>query len=245
MLALSPLDQQRFGFPVAKGTLAKPAAGDSVARAARQLGAKLAIVRIPAELLGSAQSLEASGAIICDTLVCFRKVLGTLPAQTVPEGYTCSLGTPGDADRLTALARTAFSGYLGHYHSDRRLPVKVCDEIYASWAGRCCSDTVAADYVHVVRTTSGESHDAVAFAAIRRVLPDQMEITLNGVSPTHQGKGLYTFLIAEAQRGAIARHARELLVSTQVTNIPVQKVLCRAGFEPSGYFNTFHLWLDD
>ena len=190
MLELSALDQQRFGFRVAKGTLKEPATGEAITQAARKLGSRLAIVRIPARLLGSAQSLEASGAVICDTLVYFRKMLGTAPTQSVPEGYICTHGTPGDADCLAALARSAFDGYVGHYHSDRRLPKSACDEIYASWAGRCCSDPGAADYVHVVRTIPGQSSDAVAFAAIRRISPDRVEIALNAVSPAHQGKGL-------------------------------------------------------
>ena len=107
MLALSPLDQQRFGFRVAKGTLKEPTTGEAITQAARKLGSRLAIVRIPARLLGSAQSLEASGAVICDTLVYFRKMLGTPPTQSVPEGYIC---THGDSDCLAALARSAFDG---------------------------------------------------------------------------------------------------------------------------------------
>ena len=35
-----------------------------------------------------------------------------------------------------------------------------------------------------------------------------------------------------------------MVLSTQVTNLAVQKVWSRLGFEPSRSYYTFHLWFD-
>ena len=38
--------------------------------------------------------------------------------------------------------------------------------------------------------------------------------------------------------------AQEMIVSTQVINVAVQKVWGRLGFEPRNYIYTFHKWFD-
>lgn len=242
MLALSPLDSQRFGFPVAKGTFNEPEGGEKIADAARRIGARLAVVRLPAQFLDSVQSLEAYGAILCDTLVYYRMKLDTPPASQIEDGFFCSAATTNDADGLESLARTTFSGYFGHYHADPRIDAAVRDEIYPIWARRTCLDTDAASHVLVIRTGNG---DLIAFLAIKNHSHGQFEIVLNGVSPKHRRKGLYSFLIDECRRWSFRQSGSELSVSTQITNVAVQRIWCRAGFEPSGYFYTFHLWLDD
>ena len=242
MLALSPLDQQRFGFRVAKGVLREPVSGPVIVASARSLAARLAIVRIPAHLLQSAQSLERCGAFLCDTLVYYRKKLGVPPPVEIPGGYACVAATPADTDEVASLARVTFTGYLGHYHSDSRLDPATCDEIYSSWAGNSCRDASLADRVFLVRDQAGS---IAAFATLKRHSDEKSEGVLFGVSPQHQERGMYAFLIDEAARWAISAGAKELVVSTQITNIAVQKVWCRAGFEPAEYLYTFHLWLDD
>jgi GNAT superfamily N-acetyltransferase len=242
MLALSALDTQRFGFPVAKGTLSEPETGEKVALAARRIGARLAIVRLPAQFLASAQSLEACGAALCDTLVYFRRKLAPGATSGLSPGYACTPAGPQDADELASLAREAFAGYLGHYHADPRLSPAICDEIYSSWAGNSCRDASLASHVLLVRDASNA---LAAFATIKRHDAGKCEGVLFGVSPQHQGRGMYAFLIDEASRWSASEGARELVVSTQITNTAVQKVWCRAGFEPYEYLYTFHLWLDD
>lgn len=242
MLTLSPLDQQRFGFPVAKGLLLEHADGAAVVAKARSLGARLAIVRLPTTLLATAQSLEASGAILCDTLVHYVKRFKAAPDAGVPAGYACSAATPADADEVAALSRATFANYFGHYHSDARLDRALCDEIYSSWAGHSCRDPEFADHVLLVR---GPARDLAAFATIKRISDQRCQGVLYGVSSAHQKRGLYAFLVNEAARWSISQGAPEFLYSTQLTNLGVQKVYCRSGFEPIEYFYTFHLWLDD
>ena len=242
MLELSPLDHGRFGFPVAKGIVREQITGHAVAESARNLGARLAIVRVPANFLESVHSLEAGGALLCDTLVYFRREIDLPPASQIAIGYLYSAATPNDADESESLARIAFSGYFNHYHADPRIDSAVRDEIYPSWARRICLDTNAASHVLIVRSAIGE---LIAFLAIKSHPQGRLEIVLNGVSPKHRGKGLYGFLIDEAQRWGQRQCGSELSISTQITNIGVQRIWCRAGFEPFEYFYTFHIWLDD
>lgn len=38
---------------------------------------------------------------------------------------------------------------------------------------------------------------------------------------------------------------KEMVVSTQITNLAVQKVWVRLGFEPYRFYYTFHKWFDE
>jgi GNAT superfamily N-acetyltransferase len=150
-----------------------------------------------------------------------------------------TLATASDSKEVEALARRTFAGYFGHYHADPRLGRDDCDAVYSSWAGASCTDKAVASDVILLR----KSGSLAAFATIKQHSDIDFEGVLFGVSPDHQGKGLYPQLMQLTQNWGATRNLRRLLVSTQVTNVTVQKAWCRAGLEPMNSFYTFHLWL--
>ena len=82
----------------------------------------------------------------------------------------------------------------------------------------------------------------IAFATLRIVSPEEGEGVLFGVARAFQGQGIYRGLIINGMRWCASRGVLKMTVSTQITNIAVQKVWARLGFEPLSSFYTFHRW---
>lgn len=239
-IALSELDQLRFGIVTAKAALD---AEDGVAELLQWCAShtvELLITRSATADLQLAQQLEQAGAFLADTLVYFRKKdIAEQPVQ-LAEGYRTRLATAADADAVERLAGRTFDGYFGHYHVDPHLAKADADLVYSNWAASSCSKPGVADAVVLIE----HGADIVAFATLKLVADDEFEGVLFGVDPGHQGKRLYHALMQLAQNWARARGIAHMLVSTQITNLSVQKVWCRQGFEPSKSYYTFHKWFE-
>jgi ribosomal protein S18 acetylase RimI-like enzyme len=235
-LELSSLDEQRFGIRTVRAWDVGLTDLDTVDAFVEQENARLLIIRIPTDDLRAVQRLEESGAILTDTLVYYRQSLTQdLPADT----GTISV-RPIRAEEVKAASEVAaatFEGYFGHYHADPRLDRTACDEVYRSWARRSCTRE-AADEVLV-----GVDNDVVVgFATLRMNGPDEGEGVLFGVAPQAQGRGLYRSMMVHAMEWCRTQPATRMVVSTQVTNIAVQKVWVRLGFEPYRSYYTLHRW---
>ncbi|MER5646560.1 GNAT family N-acetyltransferase [Streptosporangium sp. NPDC002524] len=70
---------------------------------------------------------------------------------------------------------------------------------------------------------------------------ERTEILLAGVASRARGRGLYAHLLAAVEGRALARGAREVVISTQGHNTGVQRAWARYGFEPALTFLTVHL----
>lgn len=237
-IALSEIDRQRFGVAVAKTTLDGGEAVAALMDWCAGAGAALLIARCPTTALAQAQRLEGAGCFLADTLVYFHKGAIAAAAVALPDGYSTRLATAADADAVARLAATTFAGYQGHYHADARLATADADLVYSSWAGNSCRG--AADAVLLVE----HGGRIVAFATVKALDAERFEGVLFGVDPAHQGRRLYQALMRLAQNWGAARAHARMVVSTQVTNLSVQKVWCREGFEPSHSYYTFHKWFD-
>lgn len=239
MISLSALDLDRFGIVTARAPLVTAADVEPALAFCRSNRVRLLIARCRTEDLAAAQRLEAEGARLMDTLVYFARPVDrgvSEPSPAVP----VRLLREGEADEVLHVAADAFSGYSGHYHADPRLDRSACDAVYASWAHRSCLDPAVADRV-LVAELEGR---LVGFLTLKARAPGEQEIVLNGVSPRAQRHGVYRSLVLGAVAQARADGADRLVVSTQVTNVAVQRTWTRLGFEPSHSFYTFHLWLD-
>ena len=143
-----------------------------------------------------------------------------------------------DTPQIETVAAAAFAGYYGHYHADPRLDRAKCDEGYVSWAVRSCTSTQVATEVLVAE----RDNKIVGFATLRLNSSDEGEGVLFGVAPEAQGIGVYRSFMVNGMQWCKEQHAKRMVVSTQVTNVAVQKVWCRVGFEPAHSYYTFHKW---
>jgi GNAT superfamily N-acetyltransferase len=239
-LFVSPLEEERFGIRTARATNITRINLAQAIEFCQNHDVALLIARCHATQLDAVQEMERRGFFLADTLVYYGR---NLTAETLPKLDSAIIIRPlanGENVRVQAIAEEAFSGYLSHYHADERLDKKQCDAAYKDWANKACSTR---DDVHEVLVALKKGH-VLAFAALRMNDPQQGECVLNGVCPSAKGRGIYQALITAGMHWCAGFHAREMIISSQIINIAVQKVWVRLGFEPRNYVYTFHKWFD-
>jgi ribosomal protein S18 acetylase RimI-like enzyme len=239
MVTLSAIDKERFGIVTAKDPLFAVGTLQDTLRFCQENAVQMLIARCAADDLPAAQAMEKAGGRLMDTLVYyFRNLDRPFPEQD-PNVPVRSL-RPGDAPGVSRVAVESFRGYIGHYHADPLLDRAKCDEVYVSWAERCCVDRTLASTVLVA-----ESGDRVAgFLTILERSAEEQEIILNGVDPAVQRRGIYRALAVAAMSHARSNGAKRLTASTQLINTVVQRTWSKLGFEQLQAYYTFHLWFD-
>jgi ribosomal protein S18 acetylase RimI-like enzyme len=240
LVAMSQIDEERFGIRTARCSNIKLADLPHVIDFCMTNGVKLLIARCLTSDLETAQALEREGFFLTDVLVYYSRDLLKTP---IPEDI-CDVKVrpfiPGDEKAIKIIAERAFQGYMGHYHADPRLDRKKCDEVYVSWAERSCLYREVADQVFVA--VDGEK--ILGFNAVRMKNHEESEWILVGVDPSAQRRGIYRSLLINAMLWSLSKGAKCMIASTQVQNIAAQKVWVRLGFEPLLSYYTFHKWFD-
>jgi GNAT superfamily N-acetyltransferase len=143
----------------------------------------------------------------------------------------------GEEEEVRNAAKQTFQGYFGHYHADSRLPKNKADEIYIDWAYRSSIKEAAEEVL--VAVIDGK---IVGFATLQINSNTEGEGVLFGVIPAAQRKGIYRSFIIGGLNWCKENGMETMVVSTQITNIAVQKVWSRVGFEPYKALYTFHKW---
>jgi|AraplaCL_Col_mMS_1032034.scaffolds.fasta_scaffold01671_5 hypothetical protein len=238
---LSKIDEERFGHVIAKAKLESGDDVDALLSTARDGKVEMIIVRLPTSELALAQELERKGGILSDTLVYYQKKRIEQYSEDLPDGYRACLVETSDMDAVGRIAAESFKGYFGHYHADPRLDRGACDAVYSSWARNSCRKGDLADEVILIKA----GQEIAAFATLKKINATTFEGVLFGVAPGHQGKGLYLDLMKLSQNWGGEGKFGRMVVSTQITNVVVQKNWCRVGMEPLNSFYTFHVWMNN
>jgi len=236
-IAFSEIDSERFGVRIARAHVVS----DNLSRALDFCAVEqidLLIARCATSDLVAAQSMETKGFLLMDTLVYYSFDLTKKMIPVDTGEFLVRRLLPGDEAEIPKVASAAFKGYMGHYHADRRLDSGQCDEAYRSWAERSCTTGKASDEV-LVAEIGGK---VAGFATLRLNSPEEVEGLLFAVAPGSQGKGICRLFMIRSLQWCRAQGAKRMVISTQVTNVSMQKVWCRTGFEPSHSFYTFHKW---
>jgi len=234
--ALSPLEEQRFGVRTVRVAVLEKEHLPALLEFCRAHEVRMVIARCPTADLPCAQALEEAGGRLMDTLVYYGLELARRASE--PPGPRIRAARPADLELLVAIAGESFQGYAGHYHADPRLERAACDEAYTSWVRRSLLDRSVADAVNACELDGR----LAAFATLRLNSPEEGEGVLFGVAPWAQGRGIYADLMKSGIEWCRAQGCARMVVSTQVTNLAVQKVWVRHGFEPTRSYYTFHLW---
>jgi GNAT superfamily N-acetyltransferase len=234
----SALDSDRFSLEVARLTLAP---GDRVDPDAPSLDDgpfDLVIARCAADDLASATALEAAGARLMDVHVGFDRALTGADADLDPADEPVDVATVADADEVAALCRDAFSGAVGHYHADPRLPDHRCAEVYADWGRRLALDPAV---TALVQRGADGAIVGLATVAVDATL-GRATVALDAVRGDHRGTGVFARL--GRQRLALARRGGADRISTAVhlQNVAACRANERLGFRITGAELTFHLW---
>lgn len=234
----SELDSSRFGIRTARAHIVT----ETLSRALDFCTAEkidLLVARCPTGDLIAAQNMQKMGFQLMDTLVYYRFDLSGRQIPEEKNGIPIRRLRQVDYEQVQIIASTAFKGYMGHYHADRRLQRDKCDEAYASWAERSCTKA-AADEVLVAE----QAGNVAGFGTLRLNSPQETEGLLYAVAPEFQRRGVCRSLMVGSLEWTRSQGARRMLISTQITNVSMQKVWCRVGFEFSHSYYTFHKWFD-
>jgi GNAT superfamily N-acetyltransferase len=244
MIALSALDEARFGIRTAKVSGLTEASLPEVLQFCEREAVRFLIARCPASDLPLVHQLERNGFLLMDTLVYYRHTnLADTPATDDPaDGPNDIVIRPvqgGEETLVRSLAEQAFHGYQGHYHADPRLNPRHCDEAYSDWAVRCCTSQEAADEVLVAESL----HGLVGLITLKMRVDEGEGLLLCVASHAHR-RGIARQLVIRAMEWSLSQGAKQFVISTQITNVAVQKVWARAGLEATQFVYTFHRWFD-
>jgi len=240
LVGLSAIDQDRFGIRTARAPQMTLTALPAVIDFCRKHDVVLLIVRCLVSELRTVQAMEREGFSLMDTLVYYGRDLVKHPIPSDSGGVKVRPMQQGEEHAVKAVATESFSGYFGHYHADERLDSAKCDAIYPDWAFRSCVVRGATDEV-LVADLDGS---IAGFATLHLNSPEEGEGVLFGIAPRAQRRGIYRSFMIRGMEWCSSRGRTRMVVSTQITNIAVQKVWVRVGFEPSHAWYTLHKWFD-
>lgn len=233
-IEINAIETRRFGITAAK-VMDLTASTDAVNAAAMAQQVQMLTVRVPTDDLVRVQTLEADGYRLMDTLVYYDCNLADLDPVDDP---MIRLATPADADGVAEVARLSFAGYIGHYHTDPRLSDTNADAAYVEWAHNSIKDCGSNSPAYVAL----DADRITGFLTVRHNCYIEAEVVLNGIHPEMQSKGIYARLLAHALGSMKYAGFERALISTQVNNIPVQKVWSRLGLRMARSYYTFHKW---
>lgn len=241
----SEAESRRFGISIGRvvvGYDAEP--GEALERRLVEVldeaPEELLIVRYPsaASRLGAAAGRSAKQVIPADVLTYWE-----VPADELAR-------VPGDADpalavapgEVTDAARAAletvlvdsFRGYGNHYTANPALDPDLALAGYLEWA----MGAFEKDPHNAILLT----HDGVPVGASTLTEGDgHLEIELAGMTGASQGQGWYRVLLAGIGEEAIRRGLPRVIISTQVSNVRVQRAWVRAGMKPFAAVTTLHV----
>ncbi len=239
---LSPLDTGRYGITIARSDAVTIENFQSILEFCAQQDAKMLVARCSTADLPVLQMMEKQGFLLMDTLVYseFNYAKSPIP-DDIRNGFEMRHFRDGDEIIVDRIAREAFNDYFGHYHADPRLERAKSDDAYASWAVRACLSREVAEDVFIA-DVNGE---VAGFFAVHMLSPQDGTGIISGVSMQHRGLGIYRSFMINAMKWVNQKGGQRMVVSTQINNIPVQKVWARLGFTMSKSHYTLHKWFDN
>jgi ribosomal protein S18 acetylase RimI-like enzyme len=234
---ISEIDTERFGIITARVVGLTSESLSSVLDFCGAKKVELLIARCDMLDLDAAQSMERKGFLLMDTLVYYSL---DLTKKDVPVDKGVVLVRPihiEEEKEMILVARESFRGYFGHYHADKRLNKSKCDEVYVDWARKVCAARDSGNFL--VAEVEGR---IAGFGVLKMNNSEEGEYFLGGIHPDFQGRRIYYSFLCKAMEWFLSRGAQRMLLSTQLQNISVQKVLIRFGLEITKGYYTYHKW---
>ncbi len=238
MIALSEIDQARFGIVIARATVKTVAEREEALAFCARHGVELLIARMPALTPFLGQPLLAEGALLTDTLCVFSRA--SLPEDALfeaPADIVFRRASPKDAEAVALLAARAFHDYPNHYWADPNLDRDACNAVLPDWGSRLC----ASDGKTVSWIAEGEGN-VVGFLGSDCGAPDVTHLGLGMVEEDWRGRGILLDLLRcqlsfDASRGAV-----RTLYPTQLWNMASLRCAVRLGYIPMEGYHTVHHW---
>lgn len=236
---ISEIDRERFGIKTARIVGLTAENLSSTMDFCRNEQVTLLIARCDMTDLDACQSMEKKGFLLMDTLVFYRFDIAKKNVTRDHGAAVVRPVLPGEESQMISVAGESFHGYLGHYHTDSRLDKHACDEAYTDWARKAFASREPDNFL--VGEVDGQ---VVGFGVMRINHADEGEMFLGGIRPEFQGHGIYHSFLCKGVQWCLSKNARHMVISTQLKNLSVQKVLIKFGFEIFRGYYTYHKWFD-
>ncbi|XDF36372.1 GNAT family N-acetyltransferase [Paracidovorax avenae] len=236
-MLFSPLDSHRFSRRIGKASISDVQEVDTALAAAESEQLELLIARCPADAVSVLHAMEERGFRLMDTLVYLRRPVNAGNLDDAPRSVRQACAA--DAAAVEDVARAAFRGYVGHYHSDARLDGHAADQIYPDWARRAVEEPGVADSVLVYED---EASRICGFAAMRRLDDARCDGMLFAVDPGFQKRGIFGALLRASLSWTAANGYAQMEYSTHLRNASALRGVAGHGFYIYKAVHTFHCW---
>lgn len=240
--AASQVESDRFGVSLARVTVGRRVVdGEETWRRLAlhcDRPEDVLVVRWPSALVGCSAVLAASGRVVlpADTLTYWDTAASDLARQPVaPDAPRVVRADQVDPAGLHAAVADVFAGYVNHYAANPLLDRALALEGYVDWVARTLHAQPDAGAVLV------DGDRVLGFGTWTLVPGDHGEFLLGGMRAEARGRGWYGLLLVETARAALAAGVPTVLISTQGSNVGVQRAWARLGLRPRADFTTAHL----
>jgi hypothetical protein len=238
MLNRADRESARFGLNVARASLDGIDAR-ALARELIESRVDVAILRTPARPETGVAALDAFGLspIHADSLVTYTCDLAAYDPQALANP-SLDIRPAGrdDTQGITELVEVVFAEYPTHYRANPLLPREDIVAGFGEWAlGHIGAD----ERTCWVARVDGRIAGLACSAFDNRT--GVCQGVLHGVSPDFARQRIYTDLIRYTQRYFRQHGLSKLEISTQVSNLRVQRVWVREGFSFESVVDTFHV----
>ncbi len=239
-LKLSPPETARFGLRVHRAAVDTIDA-DALIEALDREHVDIAILRVPAQALGSLEALRQRGlaAIVADTLVHYDIDLrGFAPRASEGEPVVLRSATRADAGLLESLCREIFTGYVTHYHANPLLPAAKILDGYAEWAASPVRTRDGNDAAWLVEA----GDEATGFSTYHIDEATGLATgVLNGILPAHRGRGIYRRMLQQMLTQFRTLGLQRFAIATQMQNDRVQRIWVSEGLKLRRAVHTVHI----
>jgi len=142
-----------------------------------------------------------------------------------------------DSQELIDLVFRAFATYENHYHAN---PAFSHADILAGYGEWAAAHLYGVEQYRAWVATGPDGLTGFMCCSLNAE-KSEAEIVLNGVSPEHARKGIYSDLLRIAKKHFASMGLERIRVSTQVGNYTVQRAWVREGFCMVEAFDTWHV----
>ena len=229
-------DSDILGISVAK-ILPSPLTTEKLALLLQELKSqrvKLVYWLVASEDIASQKAAQHCAGFLADKKVTYcvdLRTLSPLPSASGVEIYTF------DTANSELKTITTEIGRLSRFGNDPHLTVGQVNRLYEAWINNACKKAVA----KIVLVTKNQQN-IVGMVAID-AKQGRGDLSLLGVDPQHQGKGIGKRLVHAAQAWCLTNDYPISQVVTQQNNIKACRLYesCSYQYEKTDYF--YHFWL--